>query len=239
MPTPSGRDRPSLTMSKGKRRNRRASTPDHEGRDASTSAPPQKDDRERPSQPDAARRRLGLTAIALGVFVALFSGYVVYAAFPGRSSGLPINNGAGRALNTILPQGWAFFTADPRATAYLPYREGADSTWQPITAGPLAKADNAFGFDRSPRVQDQQVESVVAGVQSRLWHICQAGLALASVQLCFQQDKVGINATNPWPIRALCGQVGIVAAQPVVWSRARQGPPTFQATRVLIVDLRC
>jgi len=226
-------------MSKGKRRNRRAPSADQERRAASTRRPQQDGDRGRRSRRDAASRRLGLITIALGVFIGLFSAYVVYAAFPGRSSGLPIDNGAGRALNAVLPQGWAFFTSDPRATAYLPYREGADSTWRSIAAGPLARAGNGFGFDRSPRVQDQQVESVVAGVQSRYWHTCPAGLALASVEVCFHGDPRGVYVTSPWPIRALCGQVGIVAASPVVWFRARRGGPAFEAAKVLMVDVRC
>lgn len=226
-------------MSKGKRRNRPAPLAHNKPRDASTGSSRQYGDREPQPERDSARRRLGLVGIALALLVALFSAYVVYAAFPGRSSGVPIDNGAGRALNTVVPQGWAFFTADPGATVYVPYREGADYTWASIAAGPLAKAGNAFGFDRSPRVQDQQVASFVAGLQPRFWHTCSAGLALADVQLCFQQDHVGVYASNPWPIRAICGQVGIVEAHPVAWSRARRGPPTFQAMRVVIVKVRC
>ncbi len=185
-------------------------------------------------------RRLGRTAIALFLLVAAFAVYVVCAAFPGRSSGIAFNGAVGRQIDKLVPQGWAFFTADPAGSVLVPYRQSGivGQDWTRESAGPLATAGNAFGFDRSPRLQDQQVGDV-AGLPARYWHACQPGLGLSQVQSCLREDTTGVYAINPWPVPAVCGKTGIVSARPRPWAQARAGGDAFEATRVLIVDLRC
>jgi|GEM_PF-6817567 len=187
---------------------------------------------------DSARlRALGRGALALAAACALFAAYVLYAAFPGRGDGRPIRGGAGRVLNALVPQGWAFFTADPSAVAYVAYRQTPDG-WTPTT-GPLASVAYGWGFDRAPRLQDQQIQSVAAGIDRRYWRPCPRGLGLADVGSCLATDTVGAYADNPWPSPVLCGRLAIVAARPVGWADTRAGGPVLEPASVLNVDLRC
>src|SRR5438270_566632 len=74
----------------------------------------------------------------LGVAWATAGLYVVHAQIPRNVLELPLERVLKPAIPFFAPEGWAFFTRDPREPHLLPYRHGTDGMWAFAHAGPHA-----------------------------------------------------------------------------------------------------
>jgi len=189
----------------------------------------------------ASVRKLGLWTILLAV-CGLFTGcYTIHAALPPQAAGLPFDSTFAVAARRLIPQGWAFFTADPRTTFLLPYQQ-IDGEWAEVGQGPLALPRNAFGLDRSPRLQNRETAALATQGRPELWVPCPPGPTTGVPGTCLDQaaeltgepSRVVNTAADP----TVCGPTVLVTMRPAAWP-----PTTPHATLVaqsaIALDVGC
>src|SRR5690606_6732348 len=72
-------------------------------------------------------RRLGLLALGLLLGWSTVTVYALHGALPYNPVKLPFQDRFN--IRLFLPEGWAFFTRDPREDRMLPYLRGAEAGW--------------------------------------------------------------------------------------------------------------
>lgn len=176
-------------------------------------------------------RRLGVFAVGIAGLWAVLALYVVHAALPYNPLRLPYAH----ALRTQVwaPEGWAFFTRNPREPRPFLYRlDGA--TWASASLGPHARASNAFGMNRRARAQGVELGLLLEGVPSRSWKRCEeAPLG------CLDAAPAAARVANRSPRPSLCGTIGVVRQAPVPWAWARAPKPVVMPSNVIRLEVSC
>lgn len=139
-------------------------------------------------------------------------------------SSLPYNAMSGSrmkaaGLATILPQGWAFFTKDPRETNYFAY-EARNGELVSILQ-PNASPENYFGFTRRTRVRGVELGGIIERIANYQWVDCPNGAAADwSTVDTIPAQKVINTAYDP----TFCGVIYLEQkkAIPWAWSKSRQ-----------------
>jgi antimicrobial peptide system SdpA family protein len=134
-------------------------------------------------------------------------------------------------VSAITPEGWAFFTRDPREPqlALLALHEGR---WVPVPQQHAARA-NAFGFARYVRVQMLETSGLLARVSDSEWTPFPAGTDPLALTL----RPLWVRNAAPRP--RLCGDLLLVEREPVPWAWSTAKPPVRMAGRALRLAVTC
>ncbi len=82
-------------------------------------------------------RQLGVVVIALAMAWSVLILYAVHVELPVNALDLPFESSLKPPLQALVPQGWGFFTRDPREPRLLPFRREA-GVWQAASEGPIS-----------------------------------------------------------------------------------------------------
>ena len=185
--------------------------------------------------PDAASARgnaaLGAFGAALVVVWAVLIVYVVYPVLPYSSLRLP----GARALNTLVwaPQGWAFFTRNPREEKQFVYGRGPGG-WRPVLLAPHARLRNTLGLDRKSRAQGVEMALLVAGPPADAWVPCEG-----PVPACLERLPRGVPVRSGVPNPTMCGAVAVVLREPVPWAWLKADEPIEMPSSILPLEVAC
>jgi len=174
-------------------------------------------------------RMLGRATVVAGAIAAVLALWAVHAAMPPNAIQLPLESS--RAFQTLIPEGWAFFTADPTAVYPQAYDLGPDNHWV-STGGSLAVPGDMFGLDRGKRAQGTEMALLLQGLPQADWHDC----SVAPVT-CLSAVPVAAHVVNTSTLQNLCGEVGLVEQQMLPW--AWRGTGTVMPSQVLRIEVRC
>ncbi len=146
--------------------------------------------------------------------------YSLHSVFPHNPVSLPGEDAL--QLPRWLPEGWGFFTRDPRASDPLLYQEEAPGRWirLEVRAGP-----SFLWLGRSARAQGFELNALLSQVSETTWLACQE----APVR-CVEKANASLVAGNPAVSPTICGNVAFVMQEPVPWAwRSSQAvmPSTF------------
>jgi antimicrobial peptide system SdpA family protein len=160
--------------------------------------------------------------------------YVLHAALPFNPIRLPFEDRV--AMTLVLPEGWAFFTRNPREERTIPYLRSADGRWISAIANRLADPENLFGFSRAPRGQSVEMGLLTTQLAGRTWIACD-NLAAE----CLESAPIAGEIQNPTPGATLCGTVGFVAQPPLPWAwwRSPRSQPIRMPARTMKVTVQC
>jgi antimicrobial peptide system SdpA family protein len=136
-------------------------------------------------------------------------------------------------LQQLMPQGWAFFTRDPREERLHVYAETARG-WVSADPGPHASWQYAMGFDRRPRVHGVELALLLAQFRQAAWQECKQNPVT-----CLATVETAAMVVNTSPQPAFCGPLGIVRQVPVPWAWARATKPVTMPSQILKVDVQC
>ena len=159
------------------------------------------------------QRILLLTRVGLAVFWALAIGYVVIASVmdhPLRASYRERQN-----LIAISPQGWAFFTRNPRESVERIYQRQS-AQWRP-TSFSNSSPRNLFGVRRAARAVSAELASMLGQIPQGRWTSC-----TDSLDVCLRQASPPIRVENKSTLRTLCGEVAVERRPPVPWAWSRR-----------------
>jgi antimicrobial peptide system SdpA family protein len=179
-------------------------------------------------------QRLGAIMIGLVMAWSLLILYAVHIELPANALDLPFENAIKPPLQAVVPEGWGFFTRDPREARLLPFRNEA-GTWRPALEGPNGEAWNAFGMNRAARAQGVEMGLIEFAIPTDAWKDCNAEIAT-----CLDPLPVAAQILNPTPGPTLCGEVTFAHRDPVPWAWAASTPDeTSMPSKVVKVNVKC
>ena len=188
-----------------------------------------------PSSPvlsSAHLRALGALALVLVLGWATAIAYVVHPALPYNPVRLPYSD----ALNTLVlaPQGWSFFTRNPREPKQFLYRRDARG-WESVLLAPHSRLRNAIGLNRASRAQGVEMALVMDAAKKGSWVGCEE----RPIADCLSGLPSGISITNVSPSATLCGTIAIVEQRPIPWAWAKSDRPIYMPAHIMAVEATC
>jgi len=133
----------------------------------------------------------------------------------------------------IAPQGWAFFTRDPREPVDRIYAR-SESGWVQVTYT-NSSARNWLGLKRDARALNVELASLLSEVDSSQWGDCPGQL-----ESCLRKrDVPAVAVVNRSSIRALCGEILVERRPPAPWAWSRAKRPVLLDSKVARLEVRC
>lgn len=181
-----------------------------------------------------ALKRLGAVVIALAMAWSAFILYAVHIELPVNALDLPFESSVKLPLQALVPQGWGFFTRDPREPRLLPFRHEA-AVWRAASEGPNGEPWNALGLNRAARAQGVELGLLENAVPTSAWKQC-----TADIPGCLDALSTPIRVANPTPSPTLCGDVGLAQRDVVPWAWAGSVPDeTGMPSKVVRLTITC
>lgn len=155
-----------------------------------------------------AQRVVAIVALAVVSAIAL-------ASLPIRNHATGVGEKAVRVIGEIAPQGWGFFTRDPREPITQAWVQYGSGEWHSANRGPNATVRKAFGFDRSSRLGEYDVTQVLAGEDvDELWVDCTGNSIVGCAERAEAERGVQRWQAEGFDLR-LCGDVLLLDESPV------------------------
>lgn len=145
----------------------------------------------------------------------LFVNTVVGASLPPSAWGTATQVADRDHVRQVLPQGWSFFTRDPREPRVFAYGKLDSGEWRELSRGSVNSYRGAFGLHRGARAHGLELGLLLAELEGGTWIDCGRGEhppCLDSLESA--TGTVENQAARP----VLCGTVGLVSQEPVPWA---------------------
>lgn len=123
----------------------------------------------------------------------------------------------------LVPEGWGFFTRDPREEDFFTYRRDESGAWEVISQW-------AFGFSRRGRILAREAVSIVEQVEIQI--DCR-GDHVSCLDGIDAEAMIDTTYRDP----GLCGDIGFVWQDPVPWAWAKSA--VVMPSRVGRVEVSC
>lgn len=182
------------------------------------------------SRPAAAR--LVAVAALLCLVTLVPAVYIFHAALPYNPVQLPGGRSVG--LRVIAPQGWKFFTRDPREERLLVRVPDGAGGWTSDVTPTNSAPRNLFGALRSSRAQPSEMSELLLRAPEEAWVAC-----TEDPDVCLAAFAPPLALTNPDATPTLCGDVGFVLQPPVPWAWARRLGAVTLDSKVLRAEVSC
>lgn len=134
-------------------------------------------------------------------------------------------------IRQILPQGWGFFSKDPRSEMdnVIEMQSGKQAvTW------PNNSVKNIFGIYRYGRSQGIELGLIQSKIpKSSEWNEC-----TNDSFDCLSKIKSNVKIENDTPNASLCGDLGLIKSKPVPWAWSHY-QNNNKKTKVMRVDVTC
>ena len=171
-------------------------------------------------------RRVLLAGLVLGWSATVVS--ITVAALPYNPLTMPF--GQERGIKMFVPEGWGFFTRDPREPDLIVLTKSTGS-WRILRNMPIASAANAFGIDRYPRAQSVELAMILHGVSDADWKGCSV-----AVETCLDRTAA-IPVTDRSPYPTLRGTLGLVKQEPIPWAWSANSDMVVMPSAVVVVNV--
>jgi antimicrobial peptide system SdpA family protein len=184
------------------------------------------------SNPAQETRKVGAALLALCLGGAALVVYTVHGSLPHNALALPGET----ALSTAVwaPEGWKFFTRNPREEQTHLYVRNAAGMWNDADVGPNGSSRNLFGLSRQGRAQPLEYGALLKDLPKEAWRDCDG-----SPEQCLEHALVAKTLSNTSVTKTLCGTVGIVRQKPVPWAWAKSKRPVVMPSRVVRLEVSC
>ncbi|WP_027726301.1 SdpA family antimicrobial peptide system protein [Tuberibacillus calidus] len=166
---------------------------------------------------------LSVALIWLLVFV-----YSLHQALPYNPLKLPFE----KKVNTIswFPQGWGFFTKDPRSEDDYVYDI---QTKAEAVAWPNNTPENLFGISRYGRAQGIEVGLIEYEIPKSDWENYQGNM-----WTYFNNKSPVLTINNTTPHATICGKIGLVKKEPTVWAWSKL-KNVKHPYKITVVNVKC
>lgn len=116
---------------------------------------------------------------------------------------------------TVMPQGWAFFTRDPRLPLLIVF-ERVDGRFHPAVEINASRG-NYFGLKRISRRFDLEIAAIMAQVPDTAWFSTRSKIAEFEAVANRQRS---FSVPNRAPRPRVCGEYALVRRPPTPWAWA-------------------
>lgn len=135
-------------------------------------------------------------------------------------------------LTAFAPQGWVFFTRDPREAGDRVYRRATPCCSPLVSAN--GAAEHLFGIRRHPRAQGVELATLLSQIPQKAWRPCRGDLAACAAT----NPSSSVKVVNRSKVRSLCGEILIERRPPIpwAWSRSETINPPYS---ILSMNVSC
>lgn len=133
---------------------------------------------------------------------------------------LPLKQQIGSFIATFMPQGWGFFTADPRMEQQTIYQyEPSTEKTSLAYWGPNSNIRNFLGFGRVGRIQAAEISVFIASIAKKDWIACN------SIEICNKeaQKNNSVTISNKVSHPFYCGEYILIKNKMLSWTWKREG----------------
>jgi antimicrobial peptide system SdpA family protein len=179
------------------------------------------------------RRDLRLCAtLALAAAAALaLLAYVFHRALPFNPLNLPRETEV--AASMWSPQGWKFFTRNPREDWLIVY-QNRGAAWARTQPEPNFTLSNWLGVGRGVRAEGIEIALLIYDLPRSAFRPCRGPAAS-----CIAQAPIAARVKNKTPEPKLCGQVGVALQTQVPWAWSVRRDAVIMPSRVARLEVRC
>lgn len=184
---------------------------------------------------DRTLRRRGALALAVGGVCAVVVAFAVLAAIPPAAVDMPQE--ARVTVRAIMPEGWSFFTRNPREDRLASWRPAASGGWEDASLGNNAGPRVLFGASRRGRAQSVEIGLLQGAAMKRgaKWSAC----GWDGVDACLSRAAAATAVRNPVPEPTLCGTLAISLQEPTPWAWAGDGGRARMPYKVMRLEVTC
>lgn len=177
---------------------------------------------------------LGIVAAVLAVGWSVLGLYVAHTQMPPNALELPFEEQVRPIARILAPEGWNFFTRNPREERALPFTRRADGAWVSAHAGPHAQPRYAFGLNRVSRAQGVEIGLLLGGISNSAWETCQG-----TISMCLASAGPPLHLRNVSPAATLCGDVGLALQEPLPWAWIESRDEVTMPSRFARLEVTC
>ncbi|HSP17291.1 MAG TPA: SdpA family antimicrobial peptide system protein [Thermoanaerobaculia bacterium] len=136
-----------------------------------------------------------------------------------------------RGIKTLMPEGWGFFTRDPREPDLIVFVQSGQ-TWRKLRNMPISSAANSFGIDRFPRAQSVELAMLLHEVDEDAWRRCSE-----AVSTCLRgASPIPIVDRSPRP--TLEGTLALVRQEPIPWAWSANAESVVMPSSFVVIEVR-
>lgn len=133
----------------------------------------------------------------------------------------------------LTPEGWAFFTRNPREPVDRVFRWDGDA-WRRFNR-PNASPENLFGFRKTSRPIGAELSVLLSQVPAGRWRSCDSAL-----ETCLRDPALTVVAVeNRSRIQAVCGRFALERRPPVPWAWSQSLDEIHMPAKVVLLDVTC
>lgn len=169
--------------------------------------------------------------VILLVFWVTVTAYTVHPVLPANPIQLPAEEKS--PFLHLLPQGWAFFTRDPRLADISPFVKTSDGLWHPARSTSRLWP-HPPNFSRRWKLPGVEVGIILGDLIDPPWHACQG-----PPNSCLENAPSGGTADNSFSHATLCGDVGLVRQALIPWAWREAAQETVMPSDVLRLQISC
>lgn len=175
----------------------------------------------------------GFAFLAICLFWVLLFIYSIHSALPYNAVKLPFEDYI--KTQTFLPQGWKFFTRNPREEMVSMHARNDNNQWTPIIAS-NASPSNFFGVSRTSRAKSVEMGILLASVRDNDidWIECKK-----SLQTCADEFSSNGSVVNKSPVPAICGEVVFLRQSAVPWAWSSSKKEIIMPSRIIKTNISC
>lgn len=172
-----------------------------------------------------------VSVVLLGFWLLLFT-YSIHSAMPLNPINLPLSGAI--SANVFMPQGWKFFTRNPREDDIKIFRKNNEGNWVSATFGANSSPVNLFGIKRTARSQGIEIGLLMASIKKDEWVECKG-----RTDVCMEQAATNKTIVNESPLPTICGEVAFVMQPPVPWAWSRAKREVVMPSKLIKVGVVC
>lgn len=177
------------------------------------------------------RRIVVLTRLLLASFWTTFIVYVWIGSIPDSPLRLP--TASRYTLSALVPQGWNFFTRDPREPAIQVYERRGTQWIETLRQRSLPK--HWFGLRRTPAAKEIEIIRLLTGIPEARWTPTSEGFSGHPEP----GELAPVLVANTMLVKSYCGDLTIRLVERVPWAWAHAQSETMMPSRVIRLEVRC
>lgn len=135
----------------------------------------------------------------------------------------------------FLPQGWKFFTRNPREPDHLAYVKRVDGKWASVFQ-PNGSPTHFFGIIRYGRARSVEMGLLLTSLQEEkvAWTECKK-----SVQICAPELSIKAILINNSPDAKICGDAVFSEQPPVPWAWSTSKKKITMPSKLVKTRIEC
>ncbi|MCS1352296.1 SdpA family antimicrobial peptide system protein [Mechercharimyces sp. CAU 1602] len=164
------------------------------------------------------------------LFFLYFFAISIHSALPTNAvAPLPLEESL--AVNRSVPQGWGFYSKDPKESTFhvIDIETGVTAA-----AWPNNRPINYFGLKRYGRSQGIEAGVIRQQIDESAWQECEEEMFE-----CMRAAEIAQEIENPLSSPTICGEVGYGYQEPVPWAWSKSREQIEMPSRIARVKITC